>query len=145
MDRRGRWRDNWRVVSPSSAVLVKLGRSRAASARARAQVAGLAAGTPVVLLSSAPAAGRRCRSFASEAGVRLEREYLAFPSAAMPGYLVEDDAAPVRAFTRSLLIAPPRVPLAVAVEAGVAILRAVGPPRLVSALAPGRVAVGWRS
>lgn len=145
MDGHERWRDNWRVVSPPSAVRVDLRRSRPALAAAREQVAGLAAGTAVVLVSSAPGASRRCRSFASEAGIQLQREYLAFPSAAMPGYLVEDDVVPVRAFTRSVLVAPPRARLSFAVEAGVTILRALGSRRVMSALAPGRVVVGWRS
>jgi hypothetical protein len=145
VDRHQRWRDNWRVVSPPSAVLVDLGRSRTARAFARERVAGLRAGSPVVLVSSAPGASRRCRSFASEAGIRLDREYLAFPSAAMPGYLVEDDIAPVRAFTRSVLVAPPRARLSFALEAGVTIVRALGSRRVMSALAPGRVVVGWRS
>jgi hypothetical protein len=145
VDRDERWRDNWRVVSPAAAVLIDLPRSRAGLASARVMVASLAAGTPVVLLSPAPGARRRCRSFASDAGIRLSREYLAFPSAAMPAYLVEDDVAPVRAFTRSVLVAPPRAPFSPALEAGFMILRTLGRRRVMSAVAPGRVVVGWRS
>jgi hypothetical protein len=145
VDRDERWRENWRVVSPPGAVVVELGRSDAAVAAARERVAPLATGTPVVLVSSAPGARRRCRSFASRAGVRLERHYLAFPSAATPAYLVADETAPVRFFLTSVLIAPPRTRLSGLFELGLMILRAVAPRRPVSALAPGRVVVGWRS
>jgi hypothetical protein len=145
LDRHERWRENWRVVSPPGAVVVELGRSPTAVAAARERVAGLAVGTPVVLVSSAPGARRRSRSFASRAGVRLERHYLAFPSAATPAYLVADEAAPVRFFLRSVLIAPPRTRLSALFELGLAVLRAVAPRRSLSSLAPGRVVVGWRS
>jgi hypothetical protein len=102
-------------------------------------------GTPVVLVSSAPGARRRSRSFASRAGVRVERQYLAFPSVATPAFLVEDEAAPVHFFLRSVLIAPPRTRLSGLFELGLPVLRAVAPRRSLCFLAPGRVVVGWRS
>ena len=139
-----RWRSNWRVVSPPAAVPVELRRSAAGRAAARQRISGLPAGTPVVLFASAPGAIRRCRSFASKAGIRLDREYLAFPSAAAPGYLVEDQAAPIRAFVKSVLVAPPRSPLSTAIEAGLGLVRGLSPRRLARRLAPGRVVVGRR-
>jgi hypothetical protein len=145
VDRPERWRDNWRAVSPPAATFVELGRSRAALASAREQVAALAPGSPVVLAASAPGARRRCRAFARATTVRLAHDYLAFPSAAMPAYLVENDAGPVRTFMVSALVPPPRARLAPVFQAGVLVLRALGRRRLMSALAPGRVMVGWRS
>jgi hypothetical protein len=139
-----RWRDNWRVVSPPAGVLVELGRARGELASTRRRVAGLPSGTPVVLVSPGPAAGRRCRSFASRAGIRLERDYLAFPAAARPAYLVENEDAPVRAFMSSVLVAPPGARFAGALELLVAVVRRLGRRRLLSAVAPGRVVVGWR-
>jgi hypothetical protein len=144
VDGREHWRENCRAVSPPGAVVVDVGRSRASLASARERVAGLEAGTPVVLLSPAPGASRRCRSFAARAGIRLDRDYLAFPSAATPAYLVANEVAPVRAFLRSVLVAPPGTRVPFVFELGIAILRALG-PRAAGAVAPGRVVVGWRS
>jgi hypothetical protein len=109
-------------------------------------IRALAAGTPIVLCASAPAAIARCRAFASKAGVELEREYLAFPSAAAPGYLVEDAPAPVRVFVQTVLVTPPRTRTALSTPIGVglSVLRALNPWRLIRAIAPGRVVVGRR-
>jgi hypothetical protein len=137
-----RWRDNWLAVSPSDGVLVQVGRSRRERRASRRSVAALPAGTPVVLTASAPGAIRRCCSFASDAGVVLEREYLALPSAAAPAYLVEDAPASVAVFLESVLIAPPGVPFVAAFELGLRIVRALKPWRLVRAAAPGRIVVG---
>jgi hypothetical protein len=139
-----RWRSNWRVVSPPGAVSVELPRSAARRPTAGKSVRDLPAGTPVVLLARGPGANRRCRRFASRSAVQLDREYLAFPSAAAPGYLVEDAAAPVRAFFKTVLVAPPRTPLSTLIEAGLGILRTLSPWPLMRALAPGRVVVGRR-
>ena len=140
-----RWRDNGRLTGPPGTVLVYVGRSRAARRAAREQIAALRPGAPVLLLANGPGARRRCRVFAASAGVRPHRAYLAFPSARAPAYLVEDHDASVRAFTRSVLIAPPRARMAPAVEAAVTIVRALDRPRLTSALAPGCGVLGWRS
>jgi hypothetical protein len=145
VDRPERWHDNWRAVSPPAATFVELGRSRAARAAAREQVAALASGSPVVLAASAPGARRRCRAFARAATIRLAHDYLAFPSAAMPAYLIEDDTGPVRTFRASALVSPPRARLAPVLQAGVLVLRALGRRRLMGAVAPGRIMVGWRS
>ena len=87
----------------------------------------------------------RCKAFASAAGLELEREYLAFPTAAAPAYLVEDARASVRLFTSNVLAAPPRTRLSLPIELGVALLRAAKSWRLVRTLAPGRVVVGRRA
>jgi hypothetical protein len=140
-----RWRDNWLAVSPDGAVRVELDRSRASRRVAQRTVRALPAGTPVVLSASAPGAIRRCRAFASGAGVELEREYLALPSAGAPAYLVEDAPGPIEVLVGSVLAAPPGTPFARTVDAGLALVRALRPWRVIRVLAPGRVAVGWRS
>jgi hypothetical protein len=138
------WRGNWRVASPPDAVEVPLPRSAARRRRLGHTIRELPAGTPVVMLASAPGAARRTRAFASRAGVKLEREYLAFPSAAAPGFLVEDGPASVHTFVDSFLVAPPRSPLSTSIDRGLGLLRAMKAWRLVRALAPGRVMVGRR-
>lgn len=137
-----RWRENWRAVSPSGAVMVPVGRSRGGRLEAHRAVASLPSGTPVVLTSGAPGAIRRCRSFASKAGIALEREYLALPSAEAPAYLVEDAPASVAVFLESVLFAPPGVPFRGVVELAVRVVRALRPWRLVRAAARGRLVVG---
>lgn len=117
------------------------GERRASLAAAR----GLAAGTPVVLSAPAPGAAARCRAFATAAGIELEREYLAFPTAAAPAYLVEDVPAPVRLFVTNVLTAPPRTRFALPMEIGLGLLRRLKSWRLVRMLAPGRVVVGRRA
>ena len=141
-----RWRNNWLVISPPGAVRVDLRWSPAERRASKRMIRALAAGTPIVLCASAPAAIARCRAFASKAGVELEREYLAFPSAAAPGYLVEDAPAPVRVFVQTVLVTPPRTRTALSTPIGVglSVLRALNPWRLIRAIAPGRVVVGRR-
>ena len=102
-------------------------------------------GTPVVLMASGPGAGRRSRRFAAGASISLEREYLAFPSAAAPAYLIEDSSAAVRIFVTQVLVAPPGTRLSAVIDAAIAVLRASSLWRLVRALAPGRVSVGRRA
>ena len=90
---------------------------RARNARA-CRIRELPPGSPVVLVASAPGAIRRCRSFAAATNVNLESEYLAFPSASAPAYLVEDDPAPLRLFVKTILVAPPRSAFAKPLAAG---------------------------
>jgi hypothetical protein len=139
-----RWRDNWLAVSPDGSLRVDLRRGRP---RRRAQsdaVRKLPAGTPVVLFAKAPGAIGRCKSFASEAGIEVEQEYLAFPSAAAPGYLVEDAPASVGVFVKTFLAAPPRSRFSTLLEAGFGLLRRLDSWRLMRRIAPARVAVGRR-
>lgn len=140
-----RWRGNWKVVSPVGTVRVDLARSSAKRRTLREQVRELPAGTPVVLAASAPGAIRRCRTFATDAGIELEREYLAFPSALAPAYLVEDAPAPLAVFVRTVLVFPFRSAWFAPIEAGMTLLRALSPWRLLRAMAPGRIVVGRRS
>jgi hypothetical protein len=139
-----RWRDNWRVVIRPGATRVELGRSARRREAAVRQVRELPAGAAVALAASAPGAARRCRAFAAESGLEVERAYLAFPSAAAPAYLVEDAPAPVRVFAQAVLVAPPGIRFSTPITAAVALVRALGPWRLFRILAPGRIVVGRR-
>jgi len=135
-----RWKNNWRIVRPPEGVRVDLGRGRVRRQASRHTLRALPPGTPVVLVASAPGAARRCRAFASETGIDLRREYLAFPSAETPAYLVESAPAAASLFVKHVLAAPPRSPLFI--RAGVTLLRRFGTWPVIRALAPGRVAVG---
>ena len=139
-----RWRDNWLVVSPTGALRVDLDRSSAKREGLKRRIRELPPGSPVVLVASAPGAIRRCRRFAAATNVNLESEYLAFPSASAPAYLVEDDPAPLRLFVKTILVAPPRSSFAKLLAAGLGLLRALRPLLLIRAIAPGRVVVGRR-
>jgi hypothetical protein len=75
----------------------------------------------------------------------VDRTYLAFPSAAAPAYLVEDEPAPVRVFLKTILVAPPRAARSLPMLAAVRILRSLGTWRLVRTVAPGCLLVGRRA
>jgi hypothetical protein len=139
-----RWRSNWTVLGPPGAVRLDLPRS-AVKRRAVQRIAeDLPAGTPIVLCSSAPGAMGRCRAFASRAGIRIDRAYLAFPSADAPAYLVDDAPAPVALFAKTILVAPPATRFSTPIAGALAVVRAFSPWRLLRVVAPGRVAVGRR-
>jgi hypothetical protein len=139
-----RWRSNWRIVSRPGSVRLDLGRSARRRQAAFRTVRDLPAGAGVVLCASAPGAAGRCRAFAAQSGLELEREYLAFPSAVAPAYLVEDAAAPVGVFVKAVLVTPPGIRFPLPIDAGLAFVRALSPWRLVRTLAPGRVVVARR-
>ena len=139
-----RWGANWLVLSPPGAVRVDLRRWGANYRDAMRAVGDLPAGTPVVLSAVAPGAIGRCRSFAAKTGIEVDGEYLAFPTASAPAYLVEDAPATVRVFVKTMLVAPPRGFFTPVIEAAVVLLRALSPWRLIRAVAPGRVVVGRR-
>jgi hypothetical protein len=130
------------VVAPPGAVEVDVPRSRSRRKDARALLASLAAGTPVVLCAAAPFARRRIRRIAREAGIELQREYLAFPSAATPAYLVGDARQPIRLFIEHALVVPPGMRVSPPVSFGVTAARRLRPARLLRLLAPGRLAIG---
>ena len=137
-----RWRRNRAVVAPVGAVEVDLPRTHARRAPIADRVASLPAGTPVILCASAPFARRRCRRFALDVGMETTREYLAFPSASSPAYLIDDAPQPIRVFIEHALVAPPGARPSLPADLGVAFLRSFTPTRLLRLLAPGRVAVG---
>jgi hypothetical protein len=139
-----RWRDNWRAAASDGAVRVELPRRRARRGERLAAVRDLPTGTVVVLCMAGPAAAARCRSFAAVAGVELERQYLAFPSAGAPAYLVEDAPGPAQLFAANILVAPPRSRVTGPVDAVLVLLRSVKSWHLLRTLAPGRLAVGTK-
>ena len=140
-----RWRDNWLVISPAGALCADLDRSAAGRRSLGRTLRALKPGTVVVLRATGPLARRRCRGLAAAARLELEREYLAFPSAAAPAFLVEDASAPIGLFVESLLVAPPRTAASVPLEGALGVMRGLKLWRLVRALAPGRVIVGRRA
>jgi hypothetical protein len=139
------WRDNWRAVAASGAVRVDVARSAATRRAAKEAVRRLAPGTHVVLCAAAPGAIGRCRRFAAETGITVERAYLAFPSVGAPAYLVEDAWASIGAFVERVLVTPPRARWSRLFDVGLAALRLAKPWRFVRRVAPGRVVVGTRT
>jgi hypothetical protein len=140
-----RWRTNRLAVGPAGSVHADLARSPLRRRALERSVRELPGGTPVLLSAAAPGAAGRCRSFAARTGVDIQREYLAFPSAGAPAYLVEDAPGTVRLFLGTVLVAPPGARLLAPLEAGFAFLRAVAPWWFTRWVAPGRVAVGRRA
>ena len=140
-----RWHSNRRVVRPPGAVEIPVPRRRRRRRDALARVRALPSGAPLVLVTAAPGARRRCRRFAARGGIVREQEYLAFPTAAVPGCLVEDEPAVIGVFARSVLGVPPRVPFATAIGVALGVARSTHGWRLIRALAPGRVVVGRRA
>jgi hypothetical protein len=140
-----RWGNNWRLLDPGEATRIRLPISRRARRASERRLGELPIGTNVILVADARGGGRRCRAAAARAGIAVERTYLAFPSAAAPAYLVEDEPAPVRVFLKTILVAPPRAARwSLPMLAAVRILRSLGTWRLVRTLAPGCLLVGRR-
>ena len=140
-----RWRENRLAVSGENAVPAHLGRSRARNRKLERELAELPPGTEVVLCASAPGALRRLRRFASRVAIELDGEYLAFPSASAPAYIVEDQPAPLGTFLRTVLVEPPGTVLTSPIGTVLAVLRTPGGWWVTRRLAPGRLAVGRRA
>jgi hypothetical protein len=110
------------------------------------EVGALPAGTAVVLCDPRPGARARCRRFASRAGLAPGRAYLALPSLRRRLVLVEDGREPLRYACSALLAVPPGTTrLAAPLAAALALLRLPVVWRLLGAVVPGRVVVGWRA
>lgn len=136
-----RWSENWRAIAPPDAVPVKLPIGQPKRFLGLA-LSALLPGTPVVLYASAPGAIRRCRSFVRRVEIEVDGEYLAFPSALAPAYLVEDAPDSARLFFRDVLSEPPRPGLALLSAAALWVLRILASRRAIRHLAPGRLVVG---
>jgi hypothetical protein len=139
-----RWVDNWRWVSEPGSARVVVGRGRHGAAAALAEVRALPSGIPVVLVADAPGSTRRSRKLAAAAGISVEREYLALPSASAPAYLIEDEPEPFQLFVDRILGSPSHGLLGRVQDVAVAVVRRLRPRRLVSATAAGRIVVGKR-
>jgi hypothetical protein len=140
--RNTRWERNRAVVAPPGALEVTVPRSRTGRRDLRERLETVPAGTSVVLCASAPFARRRVRKLAQQSGLELLLEYLAFPTAAAPAYLVEENAPAVRFFIEHALVVPPGLRIPLPAELAVRGVRALQPTRLMRLFAPGRVAVG---
>jgi hypothetical protein len=140
-----RWNENWVAVSRPGSVRIDLGLSRAKRRAAERAIEALPRGTPVVVAASPLGALGRKR-FASNARLALEREYLVFPSARAPAYMVEDARGPIRFFLAGVLVTPPRTRTRLSTPIGAVLFlaRAFKPWRLVRMVAPGRLLVGAR-
>jgi len=140
----GRWRQNRYVVAPADAFVAELAPFRRRSGALLDEVGALAAGRQVIVCSPAPFARRRCRRFASAAGVDLQREYLALPTPGAPAYLVEDSPAATAYFLRSIVVPPPgriwTAPIRICLSA---IARLPNPGLVAGSVAP-RMMVGTR-
>lgn len=139
-----RWRENWRILAPAGARRIEVGRSAAARQALLHEIADLPTGTPVVILTRAPGAIRRCRQFAAAARVAVDQEYLTFPSAAAPCHLIEDTPASIALYVDTVLVAPPGELYSRPIELCLSLLRSIPSWRLMRRLAPGRVLVGTR-
>lgn len=141
-----RWKENWSVLGPPDAVQIDLPRSRAGRRALVRRVRALPVGSAVMLRDGVLASRWRCRRFALRAGVQLQRQYVALPSARSPAFLVEDGRRPLGYFCSAVLSVPPGVTL-LAAPAGLLARAAAWLARagLVGVIAPGRVAVGWRT
>jgi hypothetical protein len=102
-----RWRQNRYVIAPADAFVAEVAPFRRGSGALLDEVGALAAGSQVIVCSPAPFARRRCRRFASAAGIDIQREYLALPTPGAPAYLVEDCPAATTYFLRSIVVPPP--------------------------------------
>jgi hypothetical protein len=139
-----RWRQNRHVVAPVDAFVADVLPLRRASDAVIREIGSLPAGSPVVLCSPPPFARRRCRRFASAAGIDIHREYLALPTAGAPAYLVEDAPAATAYFVGSILVPPPRTIWAGPFRLGLAVIsKLANPGRIVRVIAP-RLVVGSR-
>jgi hypothetical protein len=139
-----RWRGNRQMVAPADALVAEVAPLRRRNGALIRRVGALAAGSPVVVCSPPPFARSRCRRFAAAAGIEIDREYLALPTAGAPAYLVEDGPAATAYFVRSILVPPPgriwTAPLRLCVSA---VSRLPNPGLIVRVVAP-RMVVGTR-
>lgn len=143
MDTVERWRQNRLVVAPADAFIAEVPPLRTTSALL-GEVASLAAGSPVILCSPPPFARRRCRRFASAAGIEIQREYLALPTAGAPAYLVEDAPVATAYFLRSILVPPPRTIWAAPFRLCLSAVSKLGNPGPVVRVFAPRLVVGTR-
>lgn len=143
MDSVERWRQNRLVIAPADAFMAEVAPLRSTAA-VLGEVASLAAGSPVIVCSPPPFARRRCRRFAAAAGIEVQREYVALPTAGAPAYLVEDAPVATAYFLRSILVPPPRTIWAAPFRLCLsAVSKLADPGPIVRALAP-RLVVGTR-
>lgn len=92
-----------------------------------------------LLLGHGPAGGRRLRESARRAGLTVERELLAIPSAEQPMLVLDDDPDALAWLCRSVLTVPPGTTWpAPLVDVALRLLARPGPRRLLGWALPGR-------
>lgn len=139
-----RWRQNRYVIAPTDAFVAEVAPFRRGSGALLDEVGALASGSHVIVRSPAPFARRRCRRFASAAGVDIHREYLALPTASTPAYLVEDSPAATAYFLRSIIAPPPGRIWTAPVRMCLSALSRLPYPGLVARSVAPRMVVGTR-
>jgi Phosphotransferase enzyme family len=133
----------WRLLSLPGTVQIDVPGSPAARRRLAQELRTLRAGTPVVLCSSARGSRRRCRRFASQAGITGLREYVGMPSMYSPTCYVEDTRAALSYFFGQVLALPRGGPLPSALfEAGKLVARHLRPWGMIGAIAPAYMVLG---
>lgn len=131
----------WRLLAPVGAVAVNIPSGPLAVRRTAAELRGLPAGTPVVLLDHRRGGRLRTRRITATGALVVDRQYVALPSLDQAIVVVEDTADALRWACRSLVAPPPGVTRAHAlIDAGVKFLRRR--PGAAGVLAAGRVVVG---
>lgn len=132
----------WQLLAPG-AVCYDVPASAAARRQLAGQLRRLPAGTTIILRSAAVGSGRRCRRLARDAGIELLREYVAVPSIDPPACYVEDVPATLQYFLTHVLALPSGGAAgSAAIGAAKAISGSILSVRLISSLAPNRLAIG---
>ena len=138
------WKENWRVLAPSTDGRVTLPR-RGGIRAAADELRELSPGAQVAICASGFGALRRVRKCARQVGLVGRREYLVFPTVEEPAYLIEDSSSSVEYFFNTVATVPPGVAtLEAAANVGLRGLRIASRSRLLRALIPGRILVGSR-
>ena len=130
------------LVLPPSTLRIRLAAGRHGAAQLQRQLANTGAGTVVAATAGAPGSRRRLRQALTRAGVEVLHEYILLPSVDAPVVVVEDSTAALRWIWRNFVTVPPGATRTAGPMHLAILLSRRLPPRLLSALLPGRVAVG---
>ncbi len=142
-ERHSKSAEPWQVLTSPGAVRFDVPSGWRAGRALQRKIRSLPPGTVVALCGGGTRG--RWRRFASGAGLRVEREYLVFPSLHTPHYLVDDGPRAVTYFWSTLLTVPPGSAMKSALaSAFIFVTRALAPWPLVRALTPVRLAVARR-
>jgi hypothetical protein len=133
----------WRLLTGPDVIPVDIPGSSAARRRLAERIARLPSGTTLVLCCAGLGSRWRARRFATAAGVKVVREYVAIPSALAPTCYVEDQPQTLRYFLTQVLALPRGAAAASAIFAGVkAVARHRWACALAGAFAPNRLVLG---
>lgn len=132
------------VDAPPWAILCPPGTVTVPAEDARQALAALAPGTPVAVTTNRPCSRRALRRLCAAAGVRVDRELVALPSADRPLVLFDDDAHSVARFWTGVAAIPPAPGWVTAPATVVLAVAARLPWQWTGTAAPGRVLIGER-